>query len=414
MTERSANSESRLAPYWSIIDQGIVSAGAFLTIVICARQIPAEELGKLAYAIAAYGAALLLNSALLFQPASVSAPVAGQRARFRANLARVQLPSSVLAAAVFTLVLFGLPVAYVGELRWVELLAVFTYLLLQQLSEYDRRISYITATPRRAAASSASNYLIRVALLIALLDGTAVSALVLMSIAAVATAAITVRSATTATTEAGSAIRELRHQASLSRWFLANIPFVYAWGRLPLYLVGSVLGIAAAGMFMTVRSITNVANAGLELIETYFAARLGREFGVDHGQYSRTIAILMVSGFLAWFAGAIVIAYLGEFILDVVSRGQFVHLVSALHLFWAANLAIFLFRVQAVHLRTSRRERAIPFGYLAGIVTTSGLFMGNTVAPSISGMATAILCGAIVVLIVQFLVSKVLVNGRND
>ena len=414
LTEGHSHEEGRLAPYWSVIDQGIVSAGAFLTIVVCARQMPADELGKLAYAIAAYGAALLVNSALLFQPASALSPPRDEQAHFRANAALVQLASSLLSATAFTVLLYVLPLLSHGTIDWVEALSVFVFLVLQQLSEFDRRISYITATARRAAVSSTSNYVVRISLLVLLLQGTAVSALSLMSIAALATAAITTRRAVGTSTSMSGVLKELHLQVTRYRWFLANIPFVYAWGRMPLYLIGSMLGMAAAGMFMTVRSITNVANAGLELIETYFAARLGREYQDDHSKYRHTVTKLLSVGFIVWLMGAVVIAYFGELILEVVSRGQFTDLVTALHVFWAANLVIFLFRVQAVHLRTSRRERAIPVGYLGGVLTTAALFMFGAVQLSITGMSLAIFVGAFAVLVSQYLSKRLLATATHE
>jgi O-antigen/teichoic acid export membrane protein len=60
---------------WTLVDQGVVSAGAFLVNVQIARNLPASEYGTFALLLGAFMALQLFNSSLLLYPMSIRLPV---------------------------------------------------------------------------------------------------------------------------------------------------------------------------------------------------------------------------------------------------------------------------------------------------------------------------------------------------
>ena len=93
----------------SLVNQVLVSGGNFLTIAICAHELPLSEQGKFTYVFASYMALLLLNAAGIFQGAAVRAP-AQERDSYQISLARLQLLQafllSLLVCAAWVTALF--------------------------------------------------------------------------------------------------------------------------------------------------------------------------------------------------------------------------------------------------------------------------------------------------------------------
>jgi hypothetical protein len=173
---------------------------------------------------------------------------------------------------------------------------------------------------------------------------------------------------------------------------------------LPIYIAGGVLGVASAGVFLTIRSVTNAANVGLEIIENYFAARLAREYVSDPERYRKTLAELVIIVLLAWLVGLFLLHAFDERILAVVSSGRYTGFGGMLLAFWVANFAIFIFRIQAVHLRTTGRHVYIPMGYAVGaIVLVSSFALVFSVA-GLQGLANAVVLGASAIAIFQTLI----------
>lgn len=60
---------------WTLVDQGLVSLGAFLVNVQLARQLPADKFGTFALLLGGFLGLQLFNSSLLLYPMSIRLPV---------------------------------------------------------------------------------------------------------------------------------------------------------------------------------------------------------------------------------------------------------------------------------------------------------------------------------------------------
>jgi len=352
----------------SLIDQALVSGGSFLTIVVSARLLPLADQGKLGYIVAAYLATIIINTTVIFQWASVQAPYTGDKEGYRRDLACFQVFLAVLSALGST----GIIALLASSSGWVispleaGIMAVF--LFVQQLADFDRRSSYIFFSARRAVATSFSVYVPRIALLIFLRPSNIVEVFALISLASLWPAARVFAKSLHARMNLGLALRFFTSQPSDARWLMASGPLVWVWATLPLFFLGSLLSMEVVGIFITIRSLANVANVAMELLETQVSASAGRLYVSSREGFFTMFRKMRLLGGVFWLAGFLVIFLFGSRVLGFIYGPAYSGYNGVLLILWAANGIIFLFRLNAVILRTTERSNAVTLGYLAAVV----------------------------------------------
>jgi hypothetical protein len=119
---------------WPVIDQGVVSLGAFLLSIILARQLPPAEYGIFALLFGGLLTLQMVNTTLLFHPLSVRFALAdeGKQARLLAATAALVAITYIPLSAVIgaTLLFFGC-----GDL----LPSTIAWFVLWQMQEAMRR-----------------------------------------------------------------------------------------------------------------------------------------------------------------------------------------------------------------------------------------------------------------------------------
>lgn len=349
-------------------DQLVVSGGNFLTIALCAHLLAAEEQGKVGIVLSTYLVTSIVNQTALFQMGGVRAALEGDTRSLLAGLASFQVLLGLAATAVLVaaLVLTGDLIGMSPGAR--EVLVAGGYFLLQQYADFDRRSAYIFATPGRALASSLVVFPVRAGLLLLLAPRSMADAYLIVTLTALPPAAVTLARALRAPAGAGGRWRFMADHARRSRWLVASTPLAWAWNQVPVYFLGNMLGLEAVGAYVSVRGITNVANLGLELLETYFSPRLAlAAHRGGAGDYRRMILAVLAVGAGFWLLGLVVILAAGPWIVGTLVGAQYVQYSDVLAWLWLAALLTFAFKLDAIDARTREVTQAIPAGYLSGV-----------------------------------------------
>jgi O-antigen/teichoic acid export membrane protein len=400
-------------PGAAIVDQVVVSGGNFLMIAICAHLLSPMEQGKVGIVLSTYLVTAIINQTALLQMAAVRAP---QEADLRGLLLRLADFQVFLGLATTAVLLASL--VSVGDLiglspRPRELLVAGAYFLAQQYADFDRRASYVFATPARALASSLLVFPARTALLLLIQPKSMLEAYAIVAATALPPATVTVIRKFLVRERIRERCRFVADHALRSRWLVASTPLAWAWSQVPVYFLGNVHGLVAVGAYVSVRSITNIANIGLELLETHFSAQLARAaHDRASGAYRQMVLTVLAVGGGFWLAGIGVIQGAGQWILGTLVGDEYVQYVGVLTWLWLAALLTFLFKLDSIDARTRGVTEAIPVGYLNGVCfAVAGCF---AFLPSFGATGAAMARGAAAIgLLVGLRATRVLVGRKN-
>ncbi|WP_066475750.1 hypothetical protein [Bosea sp. WAO] len=263
---------------WTLIDQGVVSLGAFLLNIVLARHIAPVEYGVFALI---FGILLMIQlsiSSVIFYPMSIRiARLPEEERAALAGCSLALLPMLLLPAAL--LLAFGLVVMGRPDLA----LPVSLHLVIWQGQEALRRILFAEFRHRDALAGDSIAYLgAPLAVLLLLQQGTLTLPSVFFCMAAASGVALLVSSRLVrAERPAAGTLRPTFSEFwSLGRWSLAN-NFVGAL-RIQLFLWGltAMFGAASTAAFQAALNVVNLANPillGLCNVIPQAAARKSRE-----------------------------------------------------------------------------------------------------------------------------------------
>lgn len=358
---------SYAAPF---LDQAFVSGGSFLIIVICARLLPAADQGKLGYAISAYLAVIIFNMASIFQWASVQAPNLSDKEGYRRKLAGTQVLLAVFSAVISTSVVGALSVPSGWSMSAGEGAAMLLFLLVQQLADFDRRAAYIFRTPKRALASSATVFTARILLLILLRPVSILQVLLILAASGLLPALFTAAAGFKGGIGLNGAWNFFKGQSGNARWLMASGPLAWSWGAIPVFVLGSFISMEVVGVFVTIRSLANIANVLMEILETEFSANAGRLYVSDRSGFESLFRKTRFRGLLFWAAGSVFLYFFGQFSLELLFGEAYSGYGNLLLALWACNGIIFLVRLNAVMLRTTGKSAAVTLGYAAAVIAT--------------------------------------------
>lgn len=363
-------SDMRLA--YSILDQAVTSGGNFLVIAICAHLLSVDEQGKVAYTYATYLAVLLLNIAIIFQGAAIKAPSVKNANVYHRMLARLQLMSGVTLCVIAVFFWWG----FGDKFDWApsrnELILFFLYLFTQQLADFERRTSYIFFGPGRAAVSSIAVYPIRVLSLLLFLPDTFEMVVAIWAVTAIVPALFSIIRAVAGRRDTWQ-FREMIHHIFFSKLMIAGAPLGWLWSFLPIFFLGGLLGKVEVAVFMSIRSIANVANLAMEQLEIQAATHMSRTY-YTHGKSSldRTVVQLLFIGGSVWIVGLLVTFYFSEDVVGLVLGANYVQHSGLLTVSWVAFGVYFFARVYAIARRTVRDMKTEFVGNMVAVVTAIG------------------------------------------
>lgn len=364
-----------------LIDQALVSGGSFLTIVISARILSLSDQGKLGYIVAAYLATIIINTTAIFQWANVQAPVVADKEVYRSSLAGFQVVLAALSAVCSTGIVMLLSSFSGWAIVPLEAAAMAIFLFTQQLADFDRRSSYVFFNAKRAAVTSFSCYVPRIVFLALIRPSNIVAFVALMSLASFLPAVWILISSLRARPNLKMAFSFFTGQPAQARWLMASAPLVWIWATLPVFFVGGLLSMENVGIFITIRSFANVSNVAMELLETEVSASAGKLYVSSRDRFYSMFRKTRLIGGVFWIIGAFVILFFGSRILEFIYGATYSRFSNILLVLWTANGIIFLFRLNAVILRTTEKCSAVTLGYLTAII-----IMTLSSYPVITGM----------------------------
>ena len=241
-----------------LVDQGVISAGAFLFNVLLARTVPLADYGRFAVVLGNLWLIQTICGSLVSYPASIRGASATEADRKRLIL------SALIAAVTLGLPLAALLAACVGAfVDGALVLPAFAALIAGQIQEATRR-GLITGFRYGAAIpGDAVSYLGQAALLLVLARGggmTLGTALWVMASTSLLSAAIQHRQIGLRGVRPLPLVALAADFWSLGRWTLAsNILGIAKTLSLPWLLVFA-FGLATAGAFQIAANLANIAN----------------------------------------------------------------------------------------------------------------------------------------------------------
>lgn len=378
-----------------LLDQAFVSGGNFLIIAICARLLPAADQGKLGYVISAYLAVIIFNMTSIFQWASVQAPNLTDKNAYRMRLAGTQVLLAGFSAFISTFVVGALSIPSGWSMSTGEGAVMLLFLLVQQLADFDRRMSYIFRTPGRALVSSATLFTVRILLLVLFRPGSVFQVMLILTVSGLPPALFTVAAGLKGGIGLNGAWNFFKGQSVNARWLMASGPLAWSWGAIPVFLLGSSISMEVVGVFVTIRSLANIANVLMEILETEFSAKAGRLYVSDRSGFESLFRKTRFRGLLFWAAGSVLLYFFGQFSLELLFGEAYSGYGDLLLALWACNGIIFLVRLNAVMLRTTERSAAVTLGYAAAVIATLVAFYPLLMFFGVLGGALLLGAGAV-------------------
>ena len=394
----------------SLAEQVLVSGGNFLTIAICAHSLPLAEQGKLTYTFASYMALLLMNIAGIFQGAAVRAP-AQERNSYQISLARLQILQALSLSILVCAVWLGIGDVLGWQTTVIEVMLLFTFLMVQQLADFDRRSAYIFSGTKRAIYSSTALYPFRIIGLFIIRPETISQVLLMLIVSALIPAVLTIFVAGRARSKSvQSWIKATKAHLKYSLLFIVGAPLGWLWAYIPIFMLGSMHSKEQVALLASIRSISNIANVLMEQVETKVVADWAR---LQHQNGAQVLDVevsrLLNIGAIFWFAGMSVILMSGQEIVGFILGGLYAKHWPLLAIGWLAYGIYFIARIFGIKHRTLGANYVEFIGGIFGAVTA--VVAGFVMIPLLNavGAAWVYVVIGMVILITQILLLK---NGR--
>jgi O-antigen/teichoic acid export membrane protein len=264
---------------WSVIDQSIVSASNFTSVLLLARFLPAAEFGVFALAQTALLLLTSLQTSLLTQPHNVLG--AGLRdseyRRFTGALVLAQLLTGTLLCAV--LVPIGLALRGFGDAATGLLVLVLAGAAPAWMAQdFVRRVMYTTSDSRRAAANDLLCYGLQLAGVVWLVRSAHASAASALAVFGISSLVASAFGAWQLRREIefgrGAQLRRVWSQVwNFGRWLVAQNVTVWLGANGHAWLVGGLLGTEAVGLYRAAIHLVNVLNPLRQATFAYLPAR---------------------------------------------------------------------------------------------------------------------------------------------
>lgn len=350
----------------SVFDQALVSGGSFLLLALGSHFLSMADQGKLGYINTAYIATIVINQALIFQWANVKTPTLDNKEEYQRFLFLLQTISASTIASVLTILLFIYSSFSGWQLLIKDWILLALFLLIQQITDFGRRSSYVFYSPTQAMFNSLFVYPARIAI-IWILKPTNISAfLLILILTSVPMSIYTVfknRKAISVQSRFMAWTKQHLHEVN---WLLISSPFSFVWAMIPIYIGGYLLTLNEIGLYTSLNSINNVGNVAMELLETEFSSKLGKIAINENQRIKKFIRNTLALGVIFWFAELLVLLMFRKTIILIVAGSDYLIGQDLLLLMWGGVIFMFLFRVDTVLLRTYGKTKSIFWGLVIG------------------------------------------------
>lgn len=384
-------------------DQLIVSGSNFLTVVLAAQFLPADDVAKYAYAFGFYMLVFMVANAWIYQNIMAMGVEKLQRENYFLHYLGLNF-GLVLAAFPIVFVAYLLLVsAEQAHLMWLSAVLVSFFVACNQLVDFQRRLLYYTKKMFFYSPVQVSliGFFLRIIVLMIFQPATFVDFMLILILSSLPIVLVQFCLLWNAKLEGLRAFTI--QQIQDGKWMTLNIPVNWAWGQAPVFIVGSFLGMHVAGIYAAIRSIANLANVAMEMIPTFFASRLSKLFTTGNQKgYQQYMRYLIGAGIFAWALGIVVLFIFSEDILLLVLGEDYQAYSVLLWLFWGFNLALFLTRVQFLHLRFLELTYIAPIAHAFGVLVLAGSFY-LLQDLGVFAMGWAMLLGGVAIVFIQMI-----------
>ena len=378
-------------------------------VILLTNMLPSEDMGGVGYLLTIYLLVMLLNMSSVFQTGSALFHSTSRKSEYLATLFILQLLQGVLLAGTASIVLVYLLHNSNYLIDAALFLTIFMFLLVQQIADFFRRISYIENHPISAFMVSLIMHPMRILLIIIVEPTTLVEVLVILLLSALIP--VFLMSGKWALLLKRYALKiswrnDVTPHFVHSRWLIASSPLMWGWGAVPVYMLGMFSGLQNVGIFISVRSIANIGNVLMELLETIGATTLGRYASEQSSCFESYLKTIILLGLCVWGVGAIILWYWGDIILRLVYGDEWVIYKKLLFSLWFAQGIIFLFRLAFIKERTKGNTKIVFTGYWFGlfaVITLSPILIKQY---QVNGAAYLLIIGATTIYLSQFVLLR--------
>lgn len=394
----------------SLIDQGLVSGGNFLVIALGAQYLSKVEQGKLGIVFSIYIAAIVLNNGILFQWAGVQAPKETEKRKYKISLAYFQ----ALIGGIFSL-LIVIAFYFWGEaIGWKtsgnEAILFGIFLVIQQAADFLRRAAYIFTDPMQAVYNSALIYPIRVLLIIVIRPSNVSTFLLILILSSVLPIIFAGLIKWDKKFIGSLTLQEIK-SFIVSHWsgtkaLVLGGPLGWLEAFLPVFFLGNITGIEAVAVLTSVRSIANLTNVFMEILDTSVAAKVGILYTQSIEKFNSYLRKLLFWGGAAWFISFLVIVFLGPKILLFILGANYAQYNGLLLLLWVSQGLNFLFRVDGIRIRTHGKTTALLGAVFAATCVVAAAGYPIIQYCGIYGAVYLFIIGAVIIELVQFYMAR--------
>jgi O-antigen/teichoic acid export membrane protein len=321
-------------------------------IALGANYLSMSEQGIFSYVYLFYVGIVVINLALIYQWSSVKAPLVESRENYKNFLLNTQI---FFAFGTSFFLLFALKILSLvsnWELPFGICGLIFIYFYFQQISDFARRAAYVFQTPREAFINSLFIYPIRIALIFILRPSTIEGFILLIGLTSLLPAIYLILTHLKFIKYDKRFFSDFRNHFNEVKWLLIGTPFSFLWGNIPVFISGIVLNLDSVGLFTSLNSITNVGNIGMELLDTEFSSRLGKTAAEDKKKSRKVYQNIFILGIAFWFIALGIFLVFGKYIIEIIDGPAYVRGQQLLIYQWVTVLFMFIFRVDAVWIRT--------------------------------------------------------------
>ncbi len=353
------------------LEQLLCSGGNFLTIALSARALSLEEQGKVGFMFVAYVAIVMISAVAICQYANINAPrlTSFLRKQYYAFLVLVCILLVLASTAFFSVAIPALAEYVSWHISDIETVYFVVYLALQQFIDFYRRTSYIFKTAGWALLVSALTYIPRIILLIfvnfhSFLD--VLFILILTSIPGMALFVVDLIRCKNYVVEGWKRFARLHFIAS--RWLIASGPLSWLWAYIPVFVLGKINGLAAVAVFASVRTISNIGNTFMEVLETSVAAKAGVHQASQPSRMKDYMWVIFTVGFLVWGLGVLFLLVVGDKLIFYTIGERYEGYNDLLVILWFVVGLTFVFRVHGLKLRTEGRAKVVTIGFAVSTI----------------------------------------------
>lgn len=399
---------------WTILDQGVVSLGAFLLNIVLARNLPPAEYGMFALIIGSLLLVQLTASSLIFYPMSIRSTVLPDAERRK-----------LVGRGIVLLGLLGLPlILLIGAVliamgRTDLVLPLLTFFVVGQMQEALRRGLFAEFRHRDALIGDVIGYLGQVALVLALLQrspATLADVFNAMSLAMAAALIVSYRLVGPDFRELGALRTMIADFWSLGSWSLANNLTgvlrlqIFFWGLAALH------GAAATASYQAALNIINLANPILIGLCNVIPQTAARRFQDGYGVAWQAARPYAVAGALPILLCYGILLVVPEFVLGVIYGPDSAYADLALPIRILAVAALLAYSADMVcsYMHGVDAARLALLINLLGTIAAAALFLPLAVSHAVVGCCIALAVASLVRLVAsQWILSRMIADGRT-